>query len=72
MTQFVANVKEMGTKFWGFLVVIVAVTFLAFTGTFSPEVSTLIGTVTGAFFGFQAKRDVNGAEPKADPSKPTP
>lgn len=60
------RITRPGTKFWAFLVVVQSATVLAYVDALSPEYTTLIGALCGAFFGFQAAKDVylaNGRGP---------
>jgi hypothetical protein len=47
-----------GTKFWAFLAVVTSATVLAYVDALTPEYTTLIGALCGAFFGFQAAKDI--------------
>jgi len=45
---------DSSTKYKGFIFVMSCATYLAATDTFTAETAAFFGTITGAFFGFQA------------------
>lgn len=58
------------TKLFAFITVVGCSTYLAANATLTSEYTTLIGTLCGAFFGYQIGRSVNGNGPTPPPVTP--